>query len=724
MHYAHSRNDRGERQELLTHLRNVAQMASSFAAGFGASEAGYYLGLWHDAGKFSPAFQRYLLETETPAARRRRGPDHKAAGSEIATRYLWLLAMAIQAHHGGLRSPEEFRTWLSERKAKGSHAEALDIARHAMPDLLPSAPLPVPTHAVRDPIATEFLLRMLFSALVDADFVDTERHMRPDRAGLRGPSATMAELWERFRRFHETLHTGDDGPVARVRRIVYEACLAAADRPPGLFRLTVPTGGGKTLSGMAFALRHALRHGHRRVIVAVPFISITEQTADVYREVFESAPTDGPVVLEHHSGASNLAPDSEDFDPAYLWRRLAAENWDAPIVVTTTVQLFESLFASSPSGCRKLHRLAGSVLILDEAQVLPPHLLTPILDALRQLCSHYGTTVVLSTATQPAFESIQPFRDLDATEIVPDPARLFRELSRVTYEWRTDPPLAWEEVASLMRDQAHALAVVNTRGNAMDLLDSLGDPEALHLSTQLCGAHRRLVIAEVRRRLREGEPCRLVSTQVVEAGVDLDFPLVLRALGPLDGIIQAAGRCNREGRLHRGRVVVFEPRDGSAPKGSYLTGIGVTRALLGAGRVDPDDPDTARRYFGRLFELQETDREGIQRLRSSLNYPEVSRRFRMIDEPTESVVVPFGPEEDQRKVAQMLDGLREGNADARDLIRRFQPYLVSIRTREADTYRRRGLIDPVLPGLGRWLGAYDPVRGLVGEGLDPGSFVI
>jgi CRISPR-associated endonuclease/helicase Cas3 len=345
---------------------------------------------------------------------------------------------------------------------------------------------------------------------------------------------------------------------------------------------------------MAFALRHALRNDQRRIVVAVPYLTITEQTAAVYREIFERAGDETSPVLEHHSAAEFV--DDDGFDRQSVVARLAAENWDSPIVVTTTVQLFESLFSNRRGHCRKLHRLAESVVILDEAQALPSSLLRPILDALRELSAHYRTTVVLSTATQPAFETIREFADVPATEIVPDAADVFAALRRVDFKWLTSAPLAWTEVAAELAREPQVLTIVNTKRDAWALLDALGGLEPLHLSTSLCGAHRRAVLKEVRRRLAAGEACRLVSTQVVEAGVDLDFPVVWRAVAPLDGVIQGAGRCNRDGRLAAGRVAVFEPAEGSLPGGDYRLGTAETRKLAGAGsgRVDPNDPDATR----------------------------------------------------------------------------------------------------------------------------------
>jgi CRISPR-associated endonuclease/helicase Cas3 len=722
---AHSANPRGSRHDLVAHLRAVAELAAGFAAEIGAADPAYFLGLWHDLGKFNPVFQAYLLACEANPAGRGHGPDHKAAGSWLATQHpeFGPAALLIHGHHGGLRTRTDFRTWLAERLKDPATRGAIQRAREHMPDLEPTSEVRFPDQVNHDRNAVELFLRLLFSALVDADYLDTERHFREERTAQRGSDMTMATLWERFEADQDRLSGRRANVVGEARHAIYQACLAAAEQPPGLFRLTVPTGGGKTRSAMAFALRHALRHGQRRVIVAVPFISITEQTADVYRDIFGVDSDGRPVILEHHSGAV-MDPTADDFHVDRVWTRLAAENWDAPIVVTTTVQLFESLFANGTSPSRKLHRLARSVIVLDEAQALPAHLLAPILDVLKQLCAYYGTTVVISTATQPAFEAIEPFASLPAAEIVPEPGRFFAALRRVVYEWRTDRALAWSEVANVLRDARQALAVLNTKKDALALLEALGDGDALHLSTLLCGAHRRHVIREVRRRLEIGEPCRLVSTQVIEAGVDLDFPMVLRALGPLDGIIQAAGRCNREGRLERGRVVVFQPEGGSLPPGAYRAAAGVTRSLVGNSTLDPDDPSVPRQYFRRLYQTVDTDAEGIQPLRGALNYPEVGRRFRMIKDDTTSVVVAYGATDQQRTVGELVDQLRRGTPNARLILRRLQPYVVGVRTREAERHQQRGLIEPVLPGLGEWLGAYDPILGLSGDDPDPDALVI
>lgn len=705
MPYAHSSNADGMRHDLHDHLHAVADLAAEFASRFGATALGRYLGLWHDVGKLAPEFQRYLLAAEE--GRRLPSPDHKAAGALLALEWLGALALPLQGHHGGLTSLSDCKAWLAEHR--DAAARTLGDAHQQFPDLRPERPLALPETAASDILEVEVLLRLLYSALVDADYLDTERHFSPASGIQRTVGPSLEVLWQRFEADQARLTGHADDPVNHTRHAIYEACVAAAAQPPGLYRLTVPTGGGKTRSALAFALRHALTHGMERIIVAVPFLSITEQTVRVYRDILERE-GEPPAVLEHHSAAR--FPDDEG-DLAG-WTRLAAENWDAPVVVTTTVQLFESLFANRPQAARKVHRLTHAVLLLDEVQALPPGRLTPILDALQRL-SAYHTTVVLSTATQPAFEVVPGMRALDAREIVPQPERYFHALERVRYEWRLDEPLPWGDVVAEMMNARQAMAVVNTRRDAQTLHATLcaQDPEALHLSAAMCGLHKSRVIAEVRRRLAAGHTCRLVATQVVEAGVDLDFPLVLRALGPLDAIIQAAGRCNREGRLPYGRVVVFVPADGGLPLGVYRTATGITRAVLGAGDLDPNSPQAARPYYTRLFDTVDADSDDVQGCRRRLDYAETARRFRMIDDDAEPVVVPFGTTEERSRAQRALDDLVAHRGSPRSLWRALQPYTVSLPRRQVERARRDGLAADLAPGVTVWTSRYDARCGLL-----------
>lgn len=713
--YAHSENASGEKHPLKQHLEEVARLASAFADKFQARHWGYLLGLLHDLGKINPAFQDYLTGGTT------RGPDHSSAGAVLADqRQYWEgLAFLLTGHHGGLPQPEALKQRLED---KSRDPAILEVCRGAENILtFPESP---PLPALNSCLQVELFLRMLFSALVDADFLDTENHFHPEKSDLRKKPYDLAPLAELLRQAQSQLSGHDHGPVNRARNEIYQACLKAAAYPPGIFRLTVPTGGGKTRSGLAFALEHAIRCRKHRVIVCLPYTSIIDQTAQVYREILG-----GEHVLEHHSAV--MPSHREDNFLRDQWARLAAENWDAPIIVTTTVQLFESLLAHKPAACRKLHNLTHSIIILDEVQTLPTPLLGPILEVLQQLVDRYGVTLVLSTATQPALaEAHSPYlKGLrgEIREIVADPGRYFEALKRVTYD-RPLEPWSWERVAREMAAAPQCLAVVNTKGDALALLDALDDSQSLHLSTLLCMAHRRQVIQEIKERLSAGRTCRVVATPVVEAGVDLDFPLVLRALGPLDRIVQAAGRCNREGRLapEQARVIVFRPEVGKLPTGDYRAGSDLAASLLGRPEVDLHAPAIYETYFRQLYQAVDTDKHKINDLRARLNFPEVAARFRLIEDDTVPLVVRWPREGSpvDGLLAQLPRQIGPMGGEARLLLRRLQPYLVNVRRRVLDNYQRQGLVRELPLGLWEWLGNYHETRGLQDKAIDPEILVV
>jgi len=714
MLYAHSRNDAGERQSLCDHLVQVAELAAQHAAAFGQADLAYDLGLYHDLGKAHPEWQRYLLASEE--GRRLRSPGHSAAGTVALSEKMGPLAMVVQGHHGGLRNPQDLRKLATDAGQRQRLAESLAaIGDQLIPRGASAHNLPNEVNA--DKYAAEMMLRMLHSCLVDADYGDTGAH---DGQPPAAPYTDFDTLWERFSDHMRGLsHRGDD-PVSRVRDTIHAQCLQAAEGPVGLYRLTVPTGGGKTLSSLGFALRHAIKHGLERIIIAIPYISITEQTAKTLRQALEREGTP-PVVLEHHS-----AVDIQEDEERGSWLRLASETWDVPVVVTTSVRLFESLFANRGPQTRRLHRLAKSLLILDEVQSLPLVCLDPILDALRQLPTLYGSTVVLSTATQPAFDEIAALRALPAQEMVPDPGKHYAALQRVRYDIRLDETLGWDAVADELLAASQSMAILNTKADAQALFQRLRerDTKALHLSAAMCGAHRRAVLDEVERRLAAGETCHLVATQVVEAGVDIDFALVMRAMAPLDSLIQAAGRCNREGRLQRGRVIVFETEEGHSPPGSYARGTNISRGVLRDG-LDPSDPDAARDYFLQLYDVDSLDRDPpVQSARGAFDYPETAKRFRMIDDASVSVVVPYGDQEDKNKLNETLSQLARHWGNPRQLMRSLQPYLVSLHHGQLQRQLAAGRLTEVVPGLYEWGGAYDPDCGLIPEDLSPQDLTV
>ena len=723
---AHTPNPKGEWHSLQKHLQGVCQRAGRFAEAFGAPNLSKALAYLHDLGKARAAFQDYL--NAVASGKRVAGEPHAIWGAVVA--YLALrkregweaLALPVMGHHAGLPERGEASSKLEEalREQKGALEEVLTALKSmgqmaTLQDHLQKALEELQAKVQGDPYRLEFLIRMAFSTLVDADYLDTEAHFSPETARLRQRTYRLEELWNAFQRDQEALLQGaSPSPVNEVRREVYQACLQAAELPPGLFRLTVPTGGGKTRSGLAFALKHALTQGLQRIVVAIPYTSIIDQTAEVYRGIVGEE-----AVLEHHSAYE--PPLGEEQGEAVLRQRLATENWDAPLVVTTTVQLFESLFANRPSKMRKIHRLARSVILLDEVQTLPPGLLEPTLEALRLLATPvekggYGATVVLSTATQPAFQAIPTFKELPIREIVPNYPEHFARLQRVAYE-RIEDPLSWEELAEKVRKRCQIMVVLNTRRDALALLSALrGDPDTFHLSTLLCPAHRREILQEVRERLREGKPVRLVSTQVVEAGVDLDFPEVWRAVGPLDRVVQAAGRCNREGRLAQGRVVLFWPREGTSPRGPYRVGIEKARLLLTQNPPERlHDPQLYEAYFRELFTTVETDAKEIQNYRKGLDYPEVAQRYRLIPEDTVPVVVPYGEWRERLEDFQ--------SAPSMERWRRLQPYVVGLFRHQVKAFRE--FLDPVEGwDVYVWRGRYDPKRGLVADYDDPSDLVV
>ena len=507
--------------------------------------------------------------------------------------------------------------------------------------------------------------------------------------------------------------------VNQVRKEVYDLCEKAATANQGVYRMTVPTGGGKTRSGLAFALKHAVCNRLDRVIFAIPYTSIIDQTAREYRKIFGI-----DAVLEHHSQVT--IPANENQDALHIASRLATENWDAPLIVTTTVQLFESLFSNRPGKVRKLHNIVRSVIVLDEVQTLPPELLAPTLDVLKELVERYSVSVVLCTATQPAFEDshyLRPFHGMPIHEIVPKRVydKHFRRLERVNY-YRKKEPVSWQQLTDELSTEEQVMVVLNTRKDALSLIETFGGDreDVFHLSTLLCGIHRKLVLREVKRRLRHGLPVRLISTQVIEAGVDIDFPVVYRAIGPLDRIVQAAGRCNREGRLpqeQKGRVIIFEPSEGRTPRGPYKTGIEKAKLLLmpPCDVAELHNPELYRVYFEKLFGALDTDKRKIQSHREVLDYPSVDSEYRMIEQNTIPVVINFECASNRLKEWRYHP--------CRRTWQRLQPLLVNIFDYEARPLKAEGWLEPISEGLCLSLGRYDRLKGLVPAIYDPSDLI-
>jgi CRISPR-associated endonuclease/helicase Cas3 len=709
--YAHSLEDEPPTkwQGLEEHLLNVARRAAQFARHFDSESWGYCAGLWHDLGKYQAEFQQKLLGSQISV-------EHSGVGAALAVKKneeLGIpLAFVIAGHHAGLAnyaaSDPGLPAPLRERVNKNASTmegtcpiapgEIVGCSVPALPRFLQASPALRREHLSR---RSEFWIRFLFSALVDADRLDTEAFCEPDNAGLRSRFGNISALRERLDSFIDNKvrclpDVEKTQPVNLARAEILRACRGAAAQSPGVFSLTAPTGGGKTLSAMSFALGHAEKHHLRRVIVVIPYTSIIEQNADVYRQALGAGN-----IVEHHSNLDSDEMKSRHGEELTRRHELACENWDAPVIVTTSVQFFESLFSNHPSRCRKVHNIARSVIILDEVQSLPPGFLLSVVEALNELATHYGCSIVLSTATPPALAARERFEAglAGIRGIVANSKELGERLKRVEYAWPSEgaPSMTWQQLAERMIESHQVLAVVHKRDDARNLARELQaiapDERVWHLSALMCAAHRSEALAQIRGSLRRGAACRVVSTQLVEAGVDVDFPVVYRALGGLDSIVQAAGRCNREGHLEKGHVVVFRATT-SPPRGTPRRAMEVTETLLreAGGRLDPSDPQLFEKYFRMLYFVENQDVKGIQTLRQEFNFASVGREFKLIEDGfTKSVVVPYGEAE------RHLRDLRR--ALTREALRRLQPFVVNIYPDAFARFSEAGALEEVIDGI-------------------------
>lgn len=702
--YAHSANTAGVWHPLCEHLNAVGAMARTFAGAAPWRDEAGLAGDLHDLGKYGDRFADRLRGLAS-------GLDHWSAGAWLALSQHRAIAaaLAIQGHHVGLQRADPGSLMaLDPKRLSDQHPLGLTLTDADQDRLLARAGpegltvQQATTKAVTSwdkTVATMLDVRLLFSCLVDADFLDTEAHFAGNAAGKRprkpGPMLQpqkALDALDHYMRERVRRGTSASAAVRKAREALWDDCTAAARTAPGCFALTAPTGSGKTLAMLKLALEQARNHGLKRIVLAVPFLTIIEQTARIYRAVFIDFPEH--YVLEHHSLAG-LGPELARDDahpPQERERRLLAENWDAPIVITTNVQLLESLFSNRPSACRKLHNLMESVILFDEAQSLPAPLAVPTLAALSHLSAAYRSSVVFATATQPAFETLhEAVRKHSASgwqpqEAVPNHRALFSALKRVDVVWPAPGETrSWDALAENISESHQVLAVVNLKRHAARLLDHLRTAGHLfHLSTNLCPEHRQVVLREVRTRLADGAPCRLISTQCVEAGVDLDFPRVLRAFAPLEAIAQAAGRCNREGRLTQdGEVQVFDPEEADDwrhryPTHAYFQAAEVTRRLLlDRGTIDIHDPDVFRAYYRQLYDLNSPENQdpALSDAISARDFPEVARRYRLIDQDAVQVLVPWAARLDD---FQALRAEAEADGISAAWIQRAQGLSVSI----------------------------------------------
>ncbi len=736
MIYGHSLSGlpEGRWQTLEDHQNGVAASAERFAD-FGVPATAKLLGKIHDTGKRSDAFQNRL-----------RGKGGKVDHTTAAYLYLlhaWgkgvlenegrslaqLLAYPLFGHHGGM--PD-----YGSQAEPGTLKHRISGERiRAVPDWNAQSAEPLPEMGfflkeIRpflclngnrpDPFAAAFLLRMLHSCLVDADFLDTERFCSPDRHGLRPEPPSISDLEDRLLRYlhakgflsdepvtEDVVFAGAETPcgsvdrreaVSAARRFLLHSCLAAADRDPGIFSLTMPTGGGKTLSSLAFALRHARKHGLHRIILVVPYTSIIEQNAEVFRQALGEE-----AVLEHHS--HYVHPEEEGFEDdknSSTIYKLVTENWNASIIVTTSVQFFESFFDNRPSRCRKLHNIAKSVVILDEIQMLPVSYVKPCLRMLELLADKYGSSIVLCTATQPALMKSSFLEEGLSHEkvysIVGDYllTAIFRIFERARVEHvgvMTD-----NQLAHYIHSEHQILCIVNSRRHARELFGLLDGGDAdFHLSARMTPDHRSGVLESVRQRLAEGLPCRVVSTSLIECGVDISFPVVMREKNGLDVLAQSAGRCNREGRDALGRVISFVS-DKPLPKRAADLARRRQAFDAVASREDLFCPESIQAYFHTLYTasrhiLDEKNILGMVEIRQGkdhvawvFQFASMAREFRFIEEDTESVVIEKG------EAADLLERFEEYGATS-SILRKLQRFSVQVRRYELEQMKRDGRIE-------------------------------
>ncbi|MFV0340552.1 MAG: CRISPR-associated helicase Cas3' [Parachlamydiaceae bacterium] len=680
--FAHVKQDENglwREHNLVKHLRDVAARASVFADKFDSGEWASIAGLWHDLGKFSDEFQHYLKckSNYDPDAHLETSPgkvNHSSAGALFAMQQFGkigrLFAYLIAGHHAGL---PDWSSTIAGGASLSIRLQDTELLQKALQEEIPQEIKNLALPSLKFKLSLRHLwIRMLFSCLVDADFLDTEFFMDPSRTALRSVYPSLHSLKNKFDAFMaKKIESSSDSIVNACRKNILNQCIAKGAYPPGIFTLTVPTGGGKTLSSLAFALEHAIKYNKERIIYVIPYTSIIEQTTEIYREIFNEG------VIEHHS---NIDPEKETASS-----RIAAENWDTPIIVTTNVQFFESLFAARSSRTRKLHNIVNSIVIFDEAQQFPPDFLKPITSTIQELSENYKTTCVLATATQPALSQNQTNENLfkglkNVTEIIDDVNAIYNTLKRVQINLPLDlnQPVAWHDLATKLQEHKQVLCIVNSRRDCHELFQMM--PEGtIHLSALMCGEHRSKVIQTIKILLKKGESVRVISTQLVEAGVDIDFPIVFRALAGIDSISQAAGRCNREGKLTLGQVHVFVPPK-PAPIGNLRKAECISKELLKTVKVDPLDPGIFKKYFERLFESTNTlDKENIHDLltknQASLEFEfrTAAAKFKLIDDAaTAPVLVNYG---DSISIINLLE---KRNPLSRTLSRKMQRYIVNL----------------------------------------------
>ncbi|MCP3873914.1 MAG: CRISPR-associated helicase Cas3' [Desulfobacteraceae bacterium] len=664
--YAHSKENEtfDKWQTIEDHLKGVAYLSEQFGKEFSSDKFAKISGCFHDLGKYSQEFQNRLINNGEKV-------DHATAGAQfIYERYGHqfgkLMSYVIAGHHSGLPNGNENETSDLKNRLKKTVCEYRTNIDTKYEQLeITNEDFPFKNLDIVDGFDLSFFIRMVFSCVVDADFLDTERFMDTEKSENRKGYLPLNKLREKLDSHLRKL-VDKKKNINIIRNRILQNCLTAADSKRGCFSLTVPTGGGKTFSSLAFALKHAIKNNQRRIIYVIPYTNIIEQNAEVMRSILGD-----DAVIEHHS---NIDPSKEHYRS-----KLASENWDAPIIVTTNVQFFESLFAYRGSRCRKLHNIANSIVIFDEAQMLPVDLLKPCLRTLTALTKCYNTSIVLCTATQPFLEKNKQLKEglTDVKEIITEPQKLYNDLKRVKVNILKER-VATEVLAEKLRKHEKVLCIVSTKKLAFELFDKISDlSNVYHLSSLMCPVHRSEIIKQIKADLKDKETCRVISTQLIEAGVDIDFPIVYRAIAGIDSIAQAAGRCNREGKLSTGIVNVFFPENGTPP--GFLRKSAETAEIVLGHHLNALSLESVEEYFKRLYQDSDLDKFNIiQELNScasdlDFSFRLVAQRFQMIRNDTKTLIIPWGEEGEKR-----VDALRSCFNETKDIIRNLQRYTIQI----------------------------------------------
>ena len=715
-YYAHTTNnlDKSDWQTVKEHLVETAILSEKFAEKFNQKNLGYLAGLYHDLGKYSEKFQKRL---EGDSSR----VDHSTAGAKkvfekFNTIGKIILAYSIAGHHSGLLDTNGLEDRLNSKiedysAYKDDLSEISDKTSALIQEI---KPLIKQDDIKASGFSLSFLTRMIYSCLVDADWLNTEEFCQKsdgtyeENGKLRSNFDELATLDKRLEEYLQRFENSK-GKINEKRREILHQCLSKAKNPKGLYSLTVPTGGGKTLSSLGFALKHAITNNQDRIIYTIPYTSIIEQNAGIFRGIFGDEN-----VLEHHSNFVFEDKDDENEIRKNQKLKYATENWDIPIIATTNVQFFESLFSHKKSRCRKLHNIANSVIVMDEAQMIPINYLIPCVRAVEELVKYYNCTFVLCTATQPSLDD--KFTDIKPVEIISNTQDLFDFFKRVEVDnigKRSDDELI-EEISGL--DQV--LTIVNSKKHAKELYSRLKSSDGVfHLSTLMCPIHRKETIKKIKKRLKENLPTKVISTQLIEAGVDIDFPYVYRSSAGLDSIAQSAGRCNREGKLDQGTVRVFQAPEYKIR--GYLSRTAEVGSIIVEKFKDVLSTQAVKEYFNHLYFFEgkeQLDKKNIMdkfKLTSSgeeiFEFEKASKKFNFIEEPTTSIIILFDD-----KAQEILEKIKYTDYPKKYL-KQLQPYTVNLRESDFKALQDKGFIENinnivlVLNDMSR----YDSTEGLI-----------